>query len=198
MPIEVDEDRRLDEIADATIAIAQERGVSAVTVRAVAERLGGSTSVVTNYIPNRPALLINALRHVERDWETEASEVIAGLTGIERLRAYARWMCSTTAVDEVMRRLLMEFLSINPGTAPEVERLLPLDARDDRRELGEIVAEAGIQDPEVAADVLHLLFRGFWLSSLEDPESWPGDAGARAAVAVIDQFARTRPDVRAE
>lgn len=186
MPIEVDEARRLDEIAAATIQVARERGVRSVTIRAVAARLGGSTAMVTNYVASRSALMINALRRAEEEWGGELEGVLQGLTGAERLDAAIRWMCTTERDDEVLRRLLMEIASEGPGAGPAVEEVRRATSRRYRDELRGLAAEAGLPDPELAADVLHLLLRGYWLTTLEDPGSWPDDRGVRSALAVVD------------
>ncbi len=186
MPIEVDEARRLDEIADATIQVARERGVRSVTIRAVAAQLGGSTAMVTNYVSSRSALMINALRRAEEDWAHDLEEVLEGVAGPDRLWAAARWMCTTERDDEVLRRLLMEIASAGPAAGSEVEEVRRATSRRNRDELGALAAEAGLPDPALSADVLHLLFRGYWLSTLEDPESWSADRGAQVVLAMVD------------
>ncbi|WP_033217856.1 TetR/AcrR family transcriptional regulator [Kitasatospora phosalacinea] len=182
MPIEVDQEDRLARIADATIQVARERGVRAVTIRAVAQELGGSTAVITNYLPTRSALIANALRHAERHWSHETGTLLAGRTGTERLLALAEWMCTTERDDEVMRRLLAEIVS--EGGESDATALAAELARDHRAALGPLLADAGVTDP-AAADLLHLLFRGYWLSTLEDPADWPPARGTNAARAAV-------------
>ncbi|MFH8486836.1 TetR/AcrR family transcriptional regulator [Streptomyces longisporoflavus] len=189
MPIEVDTAQRLDEIAAATIRVARERGVRAVTIRAVAEQLGGSTAMVTNYVPSRSDLMVNALRHAEEEWGREVEDVLEGTRGAERLAAFARWMCTTRDDDEVLRRLLMETVGAASGPGAAVGREVDLVrtlARTQRDELAEVTVAAGTPAPELAADVLHLLFRGYWLSTLEDPEGWSDERGARAVLAAVE------------
>ncbi|MFJ8650331.1 TetR/AcrR family transcriptional regulator [Streptomyces sp. NPDC093546] len=190
MPIEVDEARRLDEIAAATIQVARERGVRSVTIRAVAAQLGGSTAMVTNYVSSRSALMINALRRAEEDWAREMEEVLEGVSGPDRLQAVARWMCTTQRDDEVLRRLLMEIASAGSDAGSDVEELRRATARRSREEMGALVAEAGVPDPALSADILHLLFRGYWLSTLEDPDTWNPDRGTRVALALVDLLSR--------
>ncbi|MGW0333183.1 TetR/AcrR family transcriptional regulator [Streptomyces sp. NPDC003011] len=186
MPIEVDEARRLDEIAAATIQVARERGVRAVTIRAVAEQLGGSTAMITNYVPSRAGLMVNALRHAEEEWGREVEEELDGLDGPARLTALARWMCTTRGDDEVMRRLLMETISAGPAAGHEVEQARSDTARAHHESLAAVISEAGPALPPSAADILHLLFRGYWLAALEDPEGWPAERGTRAALATLE------------
>ncbi|MFC7304057.1 TetR/AcrR family transcriptional regulator [Streptomyces monticola] len=196
MPIEVDEARRLDEIAAATIQVARERGVRSVTIRAVAEQLGGSTAMVTNYVPNRAALMVNALRRSEEDWGQQMDAELDGLSGQDKLRAAARWMCTTEGDDHVQRRLRMEIAGAGPGAGPEVEEAKREAARRGHEELNELVSEAGLPAGELGADILHLLFRGYWLATLEDPEGWPAERGARAALAAIDLLQNGSPQKR--
>jgi AcrR family transcriptional regulator len=186
MPIEVDEKRRLDEIAAATVEVARERGLRSVTIRAVAERLGGSTAMITNYVPSRAGLMVNALRHAEGEWRREAEELLEGVPDAERLPALVRRMCAGTSEDVVMRRLLMEIVSAGPAAdGREVEEVAAM-ARAHRESLGGSVAAAGLPGREIAADVLHLVLRGYWLSTLEDPQGWPAERGTRAALAAVE------------
>ncbi|WP_338703029.1 TetR/AcrR family transcriptional regulator [Streptomyces sp. Q6] len=185
MPIEVDAAQRLDEIAAATIDVARERGVRAVTIRAVAEKLGGSTAMVTNYVRSRADLMVNALRRAEREWGREVERMLDGVPAPERLPALARWMCTTADDDEVMRRLLMEIVGAGSGSGSEMRQVRTV-ARAQHAELVEVVTEAGTPAPELAADLLHLLFRGYWLSTLEDPDGWSAERGTRTVLAAVE------------
>lgn len=193
MPIEVNEARRLDEIATATIQTAREKGVRSVTIRAVAARLGGSTAMITNYLPSRSALMLNALRKAEEDWARDMAAALDGLTGMERLRAAARWMCSTEKDDEVLRRLFLEIAGSSTGDDPALDEARSTASRRTREELTALAAEAGLPDPDTAAELLHLAFRGYWLATLEEPDHWSADQGTRTALALIDLLGRARP-----
>ncbi|GAA5077616.1 TetR/AcrR family transcriptional regulator [Streptomyces similanensis] len=194
MPIEVDEARRLDAIAAATIEVARERGVRSVTIRAVAARLGGSTAMVTNYVSSRSALMLNALRRAEEEWAREMAGALEGTSGPERLKAALRWMCTTEDDDEVLRRLMMEIASAGAGAGPEVERRRQATSRRNREEMASLVAEAGLPDPSLGADILHLVLRGFWLSTLEDAECWTAERGERVTSAVLALLGALRPE----
>lgn len=78
-------------MSDAVLAIAADRGFTAVTIRAVAERIGASTSVVTHYVPSGDELLRRAVRREIGARKTQAETVVAGLTGAAGLRALVRW-----------------------------------------------------------------------------------------------------------
>ncbi|NRQ37379.1 TetR/AcrR family transcriptional regulator [Nonomuraea sp. NN258] len=187
MPIEVDEVQRLNEIAAATIEVARQRGVRAVTIRAVAQQLGGSTAMVTNYVSSRAALMYNALRRAEEEWEHDKRDFLDGAEGEERLRSLVRWMCTTDDDDDILRRLLIEIASSEKGAAAEgIQRA----SRGHREEIAAAVAEAGTPAPALTADILYLLLRGYWLATLEDAEGWPSERGAAAALAVLDLLER--------
>ncbi|MFZ3562749.1 TetR/AcrR family transcriptional regulator [Streptomyces sp. BH097] len=194
MPIEVDEAQRLDEIAAATIEVARERGVRAVTIRAVAQRLGGSTAMVTNYIPSRSALMANALRRADKEWERQEAVALEGVEGAERLPALLRWMCTTTHDDEVLRRLLFEIVSEGPAAGQEVEQVRSSTARAHREAFRELAAQAGVPSACDAGDILHLLLRGYWLSTLEDPEGWPTERGIHVALAALELLRGELPE----
>lgn len=167
MPIEVDVEERLGELARATLALAASRGAAGVTIRAVAAQLGGSTTMVTNYLPTRAALLLNAVSYMVNRWEDERAAALDGVADADRLAVLTGWSCATGPDDVAFRRLLVELIA-----APEPpEDLAPLvaDAREHRDDLAAAARAAGFADPEQAADALFLLIRGFYYISVEQP-----------------------------
>ncbi|MBB2911016.1 AcrR family transcriptional regulator [Streptosporangium becharense] len=178
MPVEIDINQRLATIADATLEIVAADGIDGVTIRAVARRIGGSTTLVTNYLPTREALLRNAVEHAIRSWAKEAEQSVEEVADRERrLSAMTRWACSTTGNDQVLRRLFMEILG-RAGPESEALQVLREDARHSRDLLAAAARDAGAADAAFTADVLHLVLRGFYVSSLEDPERWDGERAA--------------------
>jgi AcrR family transcriptional regulator len=174
VPVDVDQQRRLEEIGQATVAVVKERGAQGVTVRAVAEELGGSTTLVTNYLPTRADLLLNAVRMILAGWHEEMEQELHGISEREYFAAYSRWNCSTAGDDQAYRRLLIQVVAeAQPGS----DALMAI--RGFSRENNEILLEAagagGAKDPEFVADVVHLVLRGFYLTSLEDPERWTSE-----------------------
>lgn len=185
MPIEVDITQRLATIADATLDIVATSGIDGVSIRAVAKRIGGSTTLVTNYLPTREALLRNAVEHATRAWDEEEAQFAGDLPEKERLAAMARWACTTTGNDEVLRRLFMEILG-RSGQESETLQVLSTDARRGREQLVRAAALAGAADVEFTADIMHLVLRGFYVSSLEDPERW----NSESVTPLIDRLVR--------
>lgn len=189
MPIDVDEVQRRRAIAEATITVAARDGARAVTIRAVAKELGGSTAMVTNYIPTRIALITNAVEAAESRWRADLEARVGEQTGTGRLRATVDWNLSTDHDDLVLRQLWVEMLaSVRNGGGAQGSVLTDEPAAT-RRELLDVVTEADVPDPEVAADLLFLLTRGYFVSTVEDPDSWTADRVGRVARAVVDMLA---------
>lgn len=172
VPIEVDEAERMSQIAAATVDVARERGTKGVTLRAVADKLGRSTAFITNFIPSRANLMVNALEHAQAQWGDDRSRVISEASGVERLVMLARWMCTSSADDRVFRHVWIEVIAqvrTDTKRAYDVVREVT-DAT--YHEFQHSAAAAGLDDPEQIADILYLYCRGFHVKTVEDPESW--------------------------
>ncbi|MCD5348168.1 TetR family transcriptional regulator [Agromyces sp. H3Y2-19a] len=191
MPIEVDHDERLADIARATVEIARERGTRAVTLRAVAERLGRSTAFITNYVPSRAHLMANALEQARGQWDEERAAHLGDLVGVERLAALARWMCTSSPEENVLRSLWIEVIADVRGAnrrAYEVVRGVT-DATYGKFLAGaEHIAQGGepVDHDEAAhiADILYLYCRGYEVKAIEDPGAWT-DERVQASLEVL-------------
>ncbi|MFF9340501.1 MULTISPECIES: TetR/AcrR family transcriptional regulator [unclassified Streptomyces] len=183
MPIDVDEVQRRQAIAQATLAVAARDGARAITIRAVAKELGGSTAMVTNYVPTRAALITNAVRVAESRWRADLEAHLGDLGGVDRLRATVEWHLSTDPEDRLLRTLWVEMLSSAHADPHGVDRREPREAR---REFLDASAAAGVSDADLAADVLSLLTRGYYVSTMEEPSYWTAERAGRVAKAIVD------------
>ena len=161
MPGAIDVDERLDAIARATLEFAREAGPNGVTVRAVARRLAGSTTLITKYLPSRAALLANAFRYVSSNWAEDRDAALRGHAGFESLRALARWSLSTTNYDDAIRGLWLHALSSGHREVDGVD-LPHLQARGEHAHIRSVVDAACPNDGKWLADTLFLAFRGFY------------------------------------
>lgn len=191
MPIDVDVRERLAEIARATLTLVAEGGTEAVTVRSVARQLGGSTARVTNYVPSRGALLLNAVRYTLEGWKAEIDRLLDGAADDERLLLVARWSAGTEPGDDVVRQLLVELLSRSHADS-EITAAVRDDAHAQHTEFLDAAQAAGAPDPQFVADVLHLTLRGFYLASLEDPEGWTSERVVPLVERLVEEFGRPR------
>lgn len=87
MPKIVDHAERRREIASTVLDIIAERGVTAATIRAVAERSGWSTGVIGHYFEDRKDLLLGALRRAGELAGTQQLEINRLLIGRQALEA---------------------------------------------------------------------------------------------------------------
>jgi AcrR family transcriptional regulator len=174
VPIDVDVNERLREIARATIALAEEDGIGAITIRAVATRLGGSTTLVTNYLPNRAELLANAVHHAYGAWNDEFDSQYGDTPPVDRLEALAVWSSSTSGNDAVLRRLLIELL-MDHQMEPRLRTEVLERATEHHAQLFAAAVDRRVEDPSFVADVLFLVLRGFYLTSVEDPGAWTSE-----------------------
>ena len=87
MPKVVDHKQRRNEIASALLDIVAEKGTSAVTFRAVAEKTGWSTGVLAHYFTNRDDLLLGGLRRAGEIAGRRQREINTSLLGRQALEA---------------------------------------------------------------------------------------------------------------
>ncbi|MFE6857449.1 TetR/AcrR family transcriptional regulator [Nocardia sp. NPDC057668] len=191
MPIEVNSSDRKRQIGEAGVRIVREHGTAGLTVRAVADVLGGSTSLVTNYVRTRTQLLDLTLETLVAQWDNQ----IADLTGspADKLRAVAAWALdwagdSSPLVAKILVQLLGE-------QTIDADRLAALHRELDRlhARITRALEAAGIPDPAPIADLLFLASRGAMVSQVENPGGWPTERLTNAAVALTRRLDADRP-----
>lgn len=193
MPIDVDLDERLKEIALATLTVMRTEGAAGLTIRAVAKALGGSTTLVTNYLPSRSALLMNVIGYVVADWNQQLRDALDGVPDEQRLAATAAWSVSTEPLDPVIRRLFLELLS-RSGDNAELLAALRADTDEQMADLRASAVLASAADPDFVADVLHLALRGFYLTTIESPEVWNTDKATPIILRLVKLLLAAQPE----
>jgi AcrR family transcriptional regulator len=193
MPAQIDVAERLDAIAEATLQIASEEGLQGVTIRAVAARLGGSTTLITKFVSSRAALLVNVFRYISSHWESDRDAVLGERVGMDRLKALARWSLDTEGYDDAVRRLWIQALSSGRREASAFDYPRQ-EARTEYDNIRADVAAACTEEQGWLADALFLVFRGFYVSTIEDPERWTSRRAAAAVERLLDRV--TSADAR--
>ena len=181
MPTAIDRAARLDAVAEATLEVALSEGVDAVTIRAVATRMGGSTTVITKFVPTRAELLDNVIRYVQERWEGEISEEVAPKSGGDRVRALIRWSTRPTRSDRLIRRFWLNALATDDERSRAAVRG---EARREHARIRTAVDGAG-KDPWFA-DLIYLALRGYYVSTIEDPQRWSHRKVASALENLLD------------
>ncbi|HET9973235.1 MAG TPA: hypothetical protein VFQ68_33730, partial [Streptosporangiaceae bacterium] len=98
MPRSIDHEERRRDIARAAIRLISRAGPRGLTLRALAEELGGSITLVTHFLPDRRALLDVVTQQLIEDSASEPAEAdMPGFPPAERLRRFLTWLLPTTA-----------------------------------------------------------------------------------------------------
>jgi AcrR family transcriptional regulator len=183
MPIQVDVSQRRADIAAATFRVAARDGFAAVTLRSVAGEMGVSTTAITNYLPTRADLLLNAVERMTDEWLAELEACRLDREPRDALRAVMR-EALTWDQDELVRS---QFWVAVLGTES-----LPIRRRVGEMEsavrdvLAKVVDECGHPEADAAADQLFLLAQGVAASIVEAPGRWPPERLLRVADVAVD------------
>lgn len=181
MPRRVNAADRLVLIHDAVIAITLESGFAAVTIRAVAQRIGTSTSAVTHYVESRDELLRSAVRQEIARQQEAAASAIAGLEDRAALRAFIEW--AVVHRDEHSHRLWLALVlgaATDPVLRAELDRFNAWWLTQVQRQ----IADIGPPQPELAVDLLNILVDGLIVSAFDAGQPWPARRRARILDAI--------------
>jgi AcrR family transcriptional regulator len=181
MPRYVNTADRLALIHDAVMAITLESGFSAVTIRAVAQRIGASTSAVTHYVASRDDLLRDAVRQEIARQQATAEHAVAGLEGQAALRAFIEW--AVLHRDERTQRL---WLALVLGAATDTVLRTELDRFNAwwMDQIRRWIVEIAPPEPELTVDLLNVLVDGLVVTAFDAGQPWPVDRRARLLDAI--------------
>ncbi|WP_394836339.1 hypothetical protein LVJ94_05475 [Pendulispora rubella] len=179
MPIDVDHEARKRAIGQAGIRIIRRSGMAALTIRAVAKEMGGSTSVVTNYARNRAELLSLCLTAVLEEWDKQDRAFSR-----EPKRRWEQFAASGldwyTEPGQAVASVILQTLA--DASNSDLLTMLHTELHKWRRAVLDAAHAAEVPEPDVATDTLYLLSRGIMLTVQEDPESWPSERAEKAAI----------------
>ncbi|MDR2986133.1 MAG: TetR/AcrR family transcriptional regulator [Nocardiopsaceae bacterium] len=192
MPRNVDHDERRRDIARAAIRLLAKSGPRGLTLRALADELGGSITLVTHFFPNRRALLDAVTSQAIEDIPTDlASAEDTQLAPAERLRAFLVWLLPTTAEALQLERSRV-LLSAESDAHFNVQDFFDTWERTTRdlieRYVTPLVPEG---ERQFYIDLLRVVQNGVVLSSVEHPKYWTPERQIEfidALVPVIEQL----------
>lgn len=183
MPRQVDHDQRKLEIVAATLDILAERGTRGLSFRAVASRLGGSTTLVTHYFPTQQALIDEVAATAVKMWNQEIRELDAQTDDpFRRLYNLLVWLVPTTNEGLAGERSRINLLS---GQILGEENRATFETWDTTIRgflRSHVQGLVRADDVERVVELLRVTTNGVVLSVVEHPDSWPTDR----QLAVID------------
>lgn len=172
MPRFVDHDKRRDDIMRAAAAVLAESGYANFSLRAIATRMGGSSTLVTHYFGTREQLIAALIDWVFEDVEAEHQEIMRIADSGERLRAVLDYFLPTdaeSAEQERIRIALLPYRDTDPVVADFFARL-----EEQMRGLLRAGVDGLVPSQQVDQYVSHLRawVNGIALSVVEHPELW--------------------------
>jgi AcrR family transcriptional regulator len=173
MPRYVDHENRRSQIIQATLEVLAKQGPSGLNFRAVASRMGGSTTVVTHYFHTRQQLL-DALVEDLAHWPDDVAKLEADADDPrERLRLFLQWLlpCDQQGLEEETARVN---LIGERDTRVRTEHLFAAWDQKVRSMLASHLQELFPAERVPAiVDVLRSTTNGITLSTVEHPDQWP-------------------------
>jgi AcrR family transcriptional regulator len=173
LPRSVDHDERRRDIARAAIRLLAKSGPRGLTLRALADELGGSITLVTHFFPNRRALLDAVTNQLIEESATDLASVDnTQLTPARRLRAFLMWLLPTTAEALQLERGRV-LLSAESDAHFNVQEFFDTWERAIRdlieRYVSPLVPE---NERQFYVDLLRVVQNGVVLSAVEHPKYW--------------------------
>jgi AcrR family transcriptional regulator len=184
MPRIVDRAERRREIAYAALRLMSTRGPAALTLRGLAEELGGSITLVTHFYRNRAELLKGIADQLIDDYDADLADLEKGADEQTRLRVLLEWMLPLTleARNDERARVLL-----NAERQSDLHVQYFFEAMDQkmrallRDHVRPLVEPANV---DVTVDALRVLVNGVVLSAVEHPRKWP----SKRQLALLDHI----------
>lgn len=173
MPRIVDPHARRQEISEAAIRVLARGGTQALTLKSLAEELGGSITLVTHFFANRDELFVAITDDMIASYDAMFDDTDDGVDAYGRLRSLLTWMSPFTAEDIAMEtgRIALiwrrdEHESIAHFFTAMEQRMRSML----RRRLEGLVPT---KDLDNAVAYLRAVTNGLTLSAVEHPDLWP-------------------------
>ncbi|TCC36474.1 TetR/AcrR family transcriptional regulator [Kribbella speibonae] len=183
MPRQVDHVRRRREIVEATLNVLSEAGTRGLSFRAVANEMGGSTTLITHYFPTQRELLDEVTTQVLAGWDDDVKKLDAQeQTPAVRLQALLRWLVPLTEQGLKEERNRIHLLA---GQLLGEENRAILQATETKiRELirNHVTGLVPPDEVERTVELLRITTNGLVLSVLEHPDLWPPER----QIAILD------------
>jgi AcrR family transcriptional regulator len=184
MPRTVDHDERRRDIAYAALRLMSTRGPAALTLRGLAQELGGSITLVTHFYRNRAELLKGMTDQLIDDYDAQLADLERGADDATRLRLLLEWMLPLTQDSRTAERGRVLLTAERDSDLHVQSFFLAMD-RKMRALLRDHVTplvEPSLVD--ITVDALRVMVNGVVLSAVEHPRKW----SAKRQLALLDHM----------
>lgn len=184
MPRTVDRDERRRQIAYAALRLMSTRGPAALTLRGLAQELGGSITLVTHFYRNRAELLKGIADQLIIDYDAQLADLEQGADDATRLRLLLEWMLPLTQ-DARLEERGRVLLTAERDSDLHVQSFFQAMDRKMRALLRDHVTP--LVEPylvDITVDALRVMVNGVVLSAVEHPRKWP----AKRQLALLDHM----------
>ncbi|MFJ9634545.1 TetR/AcrR family transcriptional regulator [Streptomyces sp. NPDC101175] len=160
------------DIVVASLQALSEGGLAELTLRKIAQRMGGSITLITHYFANREALLDAVLEYALADADAILGELDEIADPRERLRVALEWFLPDTEEALTQERARVALLT-HQGAEPVIGRHLQRMEPAMRAVLVRAVEELVPADElDGTVDMVRVWVSGIALSVVEHPEIW--------------------------
>ncbi|KUM81701.1 TetR family transcriptional regulator [Streptomyces griseorubiginosus] len=168
----MDPEERVRDIVAASLQALSEGGLAELTLRKIAQRMGGSITLITHYFANREALLDAVMEYVLVDADVVLEEIEQIAEPRDRLRVALQWFLPDTEEGLRQERARVALLT-HQGAEPVIRRNLARMEPAMRAVLVRAVEELVPADElEGTVDMVRVWVSGIALSVVEHPEIW--------------------------
>lgn len=185
MPRPVDHEKRRNEIIEATLDVLAENGTRGLSFRAVASKLGGSTTLITHYYPTQEALLDTVASTALDRWAVEIGELDSQSEDPrERFRELLIWLVPSTerGLRDERSRINLVAGSILGNSHKEMFETWDQVIRSFlRSHLEGLLPAARL---ETAVEMCRVMTNGVTLLAVENPDAW----SEKRQLAVVDEL----------
>jgi AcrR family transcriptional regulator len=175
VPRSVDHDERRREVARAAIRLLARKGPRGLTLRALADELGGSITMVTHFFRNRSAILDAVTQVLIEDSAVELAALGAGIPPEERLRGLLGWLLPLSE-DSVALERSRVMMAAESGSRFNVQNFYDTWEAKTRELITEYLPPAVPPERrEFYVDLVRVMQNGIVLSAVEHPKYWTAD-----------------------
>ena len=183
----VDRDARAREIHHATRRLLLANGYRDLTLRALADELGGSLTLVTHYFPTHDELMTAHLEWQLDEFDVELERLETGESGRARLETFVEWFLPNDDESWLEERSRIMLLVQVPRDAswlgPYLDRVEERMIELLRERLAVLVPPEHL---DLSIDIVRMALNGITLSAIEHRESWPPARQLSVILRVID------------